>query len=84
MGHLGPVLPHLRARTAVENSIVKLVFWPHLASWELSWVILGLSWVSLGSSWACLASSWGADGCREFDGEMGDLETFGLLGVVWA
>ena len=60
-----------RRETAVKNSMVKLVFWPHLASWELSWVILGLS-----------CSSWGADGCREFDGEIGVLATFGLLGVV--
>ena len=34
--------------------MVKLVFWSHLASWELSWVILGLSWVILGLSWASL------------------------------
>ena len=71
--------------TAVKNSMVKLVFWPHLASWELSWVILGLSWASLGSSWAEDGHGRGRTegiGCREFDGEIGVLATFGLLGAV--
>ena len=91
-GLLGAVLCHLagagRARTretVVENEMVELVFCPHLASWGLSWVMLGLSWaalVLLGPVLLHLGLRKEGNGCRELDCEIGVLAIFGFLGIV--
>ena len=61
--------------------MVELVFWPHLASWGLTWSADGRTDAGRAPDGRGRAQT-EANGCREFDCEIGVLATFGLLGAV--